>query len=338
MKKAFLWATLIVFLVAGSFNHADPVSADVSCITKNIIVKVNCNITSLIACNIAGSNYVRLRDVALLLDDSSKQFNITWHPDTQTIKIILMADYIPEKNISENRTGVIAQASPVTANIVCGKSRTVLNAYNVGGSTYLKLRDIGRLLDFQVVYNTSDQVIELYTSRQYNDANSDGAFVTVGEMASYFWQRILLPEYAKPDEFPLIGDVDIVSEQIRICKGFINYWWFQPALESLYDDETDMKRLATRFDVAQLLVGYYGGLSNDETTRLDIKRFSDLTERQYYKLISGITADHLGLLSGYPDGRYRPDAAVTRIEFEEIVTLTIGRVRAVQETSKMQIQ
>ena len=47
---------------------------------------------------INGSNYIKLRDIAQMMNDTDKEFNVTWNADTNTVNIIKDHAYEPDKS------------------------------------------------------------------------------------------------------------------------------------------------------------------------------------------------------------------------------------------------
>jgi len=42
-----------------------------------------------------------------------------------------------------------------------------LSAYNIGGSNYFKLRDLGQFIDFNVGYSNAEKCISIDTTKSY---------------------------------------------------------------------------------------------------------------------------------------------------------------------------
>lgn len=151
------------------------------------------------AYNIEGNNYVKLRDVAMALDDTDAQFNVTWDNTKKAIDMITGASYdavgteLPvqkqldaekaadEKRQQENPNMGFSMgysltrfypesqnASTNTAKIYLDGETVEMKAYNIGGNTYFKLRDLGQVLDFNVGWDAATQTVTLDTGKGYN--------------------------------------------------------------------------------------------------------------------------------------------------------------------------
>lgn len=106
--------------------------------------------------NIDGSNYFKLRDLAYVLNGTGSQFAVGFDAATSTVTITTGAAYT--SNGTELVTGMdnskTAQPSRQTI-LIDGVERGDLTAYNIGGSNFFKLRDLGDTLGFEVDFNAA---------------------------------------------------------------------------------------------------------------------------------------------------------------------------------------
>ena len=118
------------------------------------------------------TNYVKLRDVANVLNGSKAQFQVGWDGN---VNILTGQSYTP--NGSEMKTpfsGNRDYTVPTSATNVNG-ARSELSAItltddNGNGYTYYKLRDLGKELGFNVGWN-GEIGIFIQTDRAYSDAD-----------------------------------------------------------------------------------------------------------------------------------------------------------------------
>ncbi len=104
--------------------------------------------------NIDGNNYFKLRDLAYLLSGSGSQFDVGWDGNAGVVSITTNSPYT-SPNGSELVIGVdqSATAQPSAQTIMIdGVVRKDLTVYNIGGSNYFKLREMGDALGFNVDY------------------------------------------------------------------------------------------------------------------------------------------------------------------------------------------
>ena len=114
-------------------------------------------------------NYFKLRDLALALTGTQKQFNVGWD---EKQNLIVLTSNTPYAKAS----GEIIDTKPVTANkqatltnqkiMINGKSLS-FEAYNIDGYNYFKLRDIGQAFNFGVEWNAVGNYIIINTSKGY---------------------------------------------------------------------------------------------------------------------------------------------------------------------------
>ncbi|MBE7004620.1 MAG: hypothetical protein E7425_10140 [Ruminococcaceae bacterium] len=103
--------------------------------------------------NIGGSNYFKLRDIAMLLKDTDARFSVDYNEAARTIELTTGKAYVP--NGSELKTGVDNSATCVESNqrLLVDGINADLKAYNIGGSNFFRLRDLGEVLRFFVGYD-----------------------------------------------------------------------------------------------------------------------------------------------------------------------------------------
>ena len=122
------------------------------------------------AYNINGSNYFKLRDLALALTESEKQFEVEWDSSHNAIQMTSGKSYTTVGgelvlNVNTVNKSATSTASKLYLN---GKELSFI-AYNIGGSNYFKLRDIARMIDFGVSWNGIAQTITVNTAKTYTN-------------------------------------------------------------------------------------------------------------------------------------------------------------------------
>ena len=106
--------------------------------------------------NILGSNYFKLRDIAMLLNGTPAQFSIGWDEASGVISITPGEPYAPvggELTVGADKS---ASAIPSAQTVkIDGWTRSDLTVFNLEGNNFFKLRDLGAALGFLVSYDAA---------------------------------------------------------------------------------------------------------------------------------------------------------------------------------------
>ena len=117
---------------------------------------------------IGGSNYFKLRDLAMALSGSEKQFAVGYNPDTQAITLTSGEPYAPQGSELKPGDGKPKEAVPnKDINIALDGTPIKITAYLIQGNNFLKLRDLMQALDVYVGWDAATSTITLDTSRGY---------------------------------------------------------------------------------------------------------------------------------------------------------------------------
>ncbi|MCL2170859.1 MAG: stalk domain-containing protein [Defluviitaleaceae bacterium] len=111
------------------------------------------------AYNISGNNFFRLRDIAYALNGTTAQFNIDWDAVTNAIILTIGQRY---QSVGGELQGISAgsvEATPTESTIFIDGQRANLTAFNIAGSNYFMLRDLGVVLNFGVDWNAETSTI-----------------------------------------------------------------------------------------------------------------------------------------------------------------------------------
>jgi len=119
------------------------------------------------AFNIEGNNYFKLRDIAYVLNDTEKQFNLNWDADYSIIDINSDTPYTPVGNEMADKYTENKVAKPTSSTIYMLHTEVTFTAYNIGGNNYFKLRDIGEAFDFFLGWDGETKTITVDTGRRY---------------------------------------------------------------------------------------------------------------------------------------------------------------------------
>lgn len=103
--------------------------------------------------NINDNNYFKLRDVGKLAG-----FGVDWNEDTRTVEISTTRT-APELTGIADTAVTGATAKPTDQRITVDGKEVSMTAYKIKGNNYVKLRDIGKTINFGVSFNMATKAV-----------------------------------------------------------------------------------------------------------------------------------------------------------------------------------
>jgi len=125
---------------------------------------------------INGQNYVKLRDFAYAIKDSTKKFGASFAVDAATgiITAFLTRGQAYEPNGTEMTPGDSqskpAQQSSDKMVFFLDNKKATIAAYMIGDSNFLRVRDLLELFDICAVYDSGLKIIRLDTTRPFSES------------------------------------------------------------------------------------------------------------------------------------------------------------------------
>lgn len=110
---------------------------------------------------IGGNNYVKLRDVAWLLNHTASRFSVNWSGDD--ISLRKGESYTPVGGELITLPIGTSSGKSMVGRVNIDDTPTTLAAYNIGDNYYFKLRTLGDKLGFQVDWDEINGIIMLKT-------------------------------------------------------------------------------------------------------------------------------------------------------------------------------
>ncbi len=156
---------------------------------------------------IDGANYFKLRDVAMLLNGSEKQFAVDYDDAAGAVSITSGRPY---RAIGGELTGAAAEtAAAVPSNnaIRIDGVPVTLTVWKIGGANYFKLRDLGKALDFHVGYDDGTKTVYISGAKGYTDDDPGGVAAGVPFSARY----IRTDGYHDGVRYPIVTRIDSVG-------------------------------------------------------------------------------------------------------------------------------
>ena len=171
MKKNIIAATLSAAMVVGSVPFAGAASAVAAVPTrdKGQAVYVNDARVYPTGYNIADNNYFKLRDIGTLVG-----FGVEWNGETQTVEISTARTTPSTAGISDTAaSGAVAKISD--QRITVDGVQVNMTAYQIDGNNYVKLRDIGKQVDFGVGYDNATASVRIDTDAPYTESTTSAS-------------------------------------------------------------------------------------------------------------------------------------------------------------------
>ena len=162
MKRRTLSLILVIVLVlalaipasAADGAKVQPTAQAITLDGKNVTVE---------AYNIDGYNYLKLRDVAQLLTGTEAAFSVAYDEAKKEASVLSGRAYESVGGELETGEDLSATCVAATQSFTVNGTAMELNAYNIGGYNYLKLRDLGALLGFGVDYDEATRTMLVTT-------------------------------------------------------------------------------------------------------------------------------------------------------------------------------
>jgi hypothetical protein len=130
-------------------------------------VLVNGKSVAFDAYNISGNNYFKLRDLAFTLNGTEKQFAVGWDGAANAIALTSGRSYTAIGGEMEGKGAGNKTAAPTTSKITLDGKDVSLDAYNIGGNNYFKLRDVAQTFNFGVDWDGASNTIVINTGKSY---------------------------------------------------------------------------------------------------------------------------------------------------------------------------
>lgn len=120
------------------------------------------------AYTINGNNYFKLRDLAMAVNGTEKQFEVKWDGAKNAISLLSGEAYTPaggELAVSDNPSS--KTATPTSSKIYVDGEEVQFTAYTIGGNNYFKLRDIAKVFNIGVTWDGEANTVGIDTSLDY---------------------------------------------------------------------------------------------------------------------------------------------------------------------------
>lgn len=116
---------------------------------------------------INGNNYFKLRDIAAVLNGTSKQFEVSWDGANKAISLLSDKPYTRDGSELQSIVAETLTAVPSTAKVI--KDGIVVNytGYSINNNNYYKLRDIAQSFDIGIEWDGTQHRMDIITTQAY---------------------------------------------------------------------------------------------------------------------------------------------------------------------------
>ncbi|PKM52204.1 MAG: hypothetical protein CVV02_02230 [Firmicutes bacterium HGW-Firmicutes-7] len=122
------------------------------------------------AYTINGYNYFKLRDLAMVINGTEKQFEVVWDSASNSINLITNKAYtVVGGELSPLASESAMNAIPSSSKVLVNNKVIQLTAYKIAGNNYFKLRDIAGIIDYGVSYDRKTGTITIDSSTEYTE-------------------------------------------------------------------------------------------------------------------------------------------------------------------------
>lgn len=130
-------------------------------------VQVDGRVIAFDAYTINQNNYFKLRDLAMALNGTGRQFEVTWDGKNNAINLISDKSYTVVGGELVPGDGTEKTAVLNTSTIYLNGQPIQLTAYTINNNNYFKLRDVGQTFGFNVSWDGVRNTIVVNTSESY---------------------------------------------------------------------------------------------------------------------------------------------------------------------------
>ena len=125
---------------------------------------------------INNNNYFKLRDIAAMVNGSSKQFEVSWNETNKRIDLTTNKAYTVVGGEMALPSNAAKTAKESKASVFKDGNKADYTGYNISDNNYYKLRDIGKAIGFDVDFDNASSTVLVKTTSDYSgddeDANS----------------------------------------------------------------------------------------------------------------------------------------------------------------------
>ncbi len=148
-------------------DSTTPAATTATAVLSSTNLQVNGQAVAVQAYMINDNNYIKLRDLATMINGTGKNFEVTWNETLESIEMKSNSSYTSVGGEMATDGGQSVTATLTTSPIYLDGVLVELTAYNIADNNYFKLRDVMELFDVGVGYDDATETASLDTSLGY---------------------------------------------------------------------------------------------------------------------------------------------------------------------------
>ena len=169
MKKKISMLLAILMLITIIPTAFADGAKEMKAVKSSQKITLDKEVVEVAAYNIAGSNYLKLRDVAAIMTGKKKQFNIDYNAERKLIVVETGKPYTKlESDLKPIKEASAKAILSEKAIILNGDDEDIDTAF-INETNYVKLRDIAKIANFYVGYDEPTQTVILKSDEAYLD-------------------------------------------------------------------------------------------------------------------------------------------------------------------------
>lgn len=153
--------------IDSSYGFKSYAPATVTATPSATKLMVNGKSISVDAYNIGGSNFIKLRDLAVMVSGTEKSFEVSFDQSKNAVNLISGKSYSPVGGEMASGGGNAQTAVRPSSKIYVDGGEVCMTAYNIGGNNYFKLRDVMQIFNVGVGYDSASGTATLDTASGY---------------------------------------------------------------------------------------------------------------------------------------------------------------------------
>jgi uncharacterized YkwD family protein len=173
IKKVFVAAIVVATLLMGGVAAKSAALQTVTAVPNNAKVLVNGSEISFESYGIDGYNYFRIRDIANVVKNTDKCFQVEWDGQRNAINLISDKAYSASPNSVSKAEMKTENAVPSSSTIYKDGKEINQTAYTINENNFIKLRDIGKAFNIGVEWDNSTRIIEIDTNKGYFETSQE---------------------------------------------------------------------------------------------------------------------------------------------------------------------